>query len=380
MKKLFNMIALLLNDSTYKKRDHLLTKTLNKLVTFFLFLIKRSEFLRYILKSIYSQFLDWPKLLMIHPGQDCNLKCIYCYDEEDRKEKEDILSIEEYEKILDQAKRLGISQIQILGGEPLLYKNIKRLIKKCCLLDLDIVIYSNATLLDQTWIDYLLKFQDKITILVSCDPKETYLETCGKDLFDKADENIKKAIHSGLKVRFFIPVTKMNFDFIKDYAIKRCELNNLVPVFERYLPIGKKEIDEKLMLNKEQWNEIIKLSSELQKKYQITPIGEIVSSIRGTGCNDFYESIHISNTGEIAPCDYLIGKYSIGNIKDLSLKKVWNIYRHYRKKWNKLPDECVGCKHIYKCNGGCKAWTYLNHGVFDKKDSLCDNSRSPFIY
>ena len=380
MKKILNFIANFINLNAYRKK-----KTFSDLLIYYLikgiyrFLLKNQITVK-IIQKLYKKYCDWPKLIMLHPGIKCNLECLYCYDMENRRKKQDILNLDDYIRIIEQAAELGISQVQILGGEPLLYPDLKNLINACIKYNLDIVVYTNATLLNKDWIIYFLSLKKKISLLVSCDPEQTYTETCGKNMYKTAKTNIDNAIAAGLNVRYFLTVTNLNFNYIRKHSLNISEKTGIAPVFERFLPIKNPKIDAFMKLNKNQWNYIIKLADFLQKKYNVLPIGNIIAIIRGTGCNDFYESIHIGPEGDVSPCDYLLGKYSICNIKDNSLKNCWEIYKSKRDEWNKLPEQCKNCKNAIQCNGGCKSWTYLNTGLFDSKDSLCNNKRPPMIY
>ena len=70
--------------------------------------------------------------LRISVTENCNLKCIYCIDENNilNSCNNDILTDDEIVKIATECARLGIKKIRITGGEPLVRKNIESLIYK----------------------------------------------------------------------------------------------------------------------------------------------------------------------------------------------------------------------------------------------------------
>lgn len=61
----------------------------------------------------------------------CNLRCIYCMPENGiiKKSHSDILRYEQIYEIVKEASKLGINKIRITGGEPLVRKNIEKLIE-----------------------------------------------------------------------------------------------------------------------------------------------------------------------------------------------------------------------------------------------------------
>ncbi|RYD01962.1 hypothetical protein N752_27970 [Desulforamulus aquiferis] len=64
--------------------------------------------------------------LRISVTDRCNLRCVYCMPPEGVKHTPhwEILSLEEFGRIVDAASDLGIKKVRITGGEPLIRKNI----------------------------------------------------------------------------------------------------------------------------------------------------------------------------------------------------------------------------------------------------------------
>jgi GTP 3',8-cyclase len=62
----------------------------------------------------------------------CNLRCSYCMPEADYVwlPREDILSFEEIERLLDVFLTLGVSKVRLTGGEPLLRRNLPELVQQ----------------------------------------------------------------------------------------------------------------------------------------------------------------------------------------------------------------------------------------------------------
>ena len=79
------------------------------------------------MKDKYARTIDY---LRISVTDLCNLRCMYCIPEIGIKKlrHEDILTLEEIERIAKKFVDLGITKIRLTGGEPLLRKNIIHLI------------------------------------------------------------------------------------------------------------------------------------------------------------------------------------------------------------------------------------------------------------
>lgn len=60
----------------------------------------------------------------------CNLRCVYCMPREgmQRRDREEILTFDEIERVVRVLARLGVSKVRLTGGEPLLRKDLPSLV------------------------------------------------------------------------------------------------------------------------------------------------------------------------------------------------------------------------------------------------------------
>lgn len=89
--------------------------------------------------------------LRISVTDRCNIRCFYCMPEEGVKfmPREEILSFEEIERFVRVAAGLGVNKIRLTGGEPLVRKDLPRLIEKLARIPgiADLALTTNAVLL-----------------------------------------------------------------------------------------------------------------------------------------------------------------------------------------------------------------------------------------
>ena len=94
--------------------------------------------------------------LRISVTDRCNFRCVYCMPKEvfgrgyrfmDRKE---LLTFEEIERLARAFVSAGVEKIRITGGEPLLRRDLERLVEKLAAIDtLDLTLTTNGALLPQ---------------------------------------------------------------------------------------------------------------------------------------------------------------------------------------------------------------------------------------
>lgn len=85
----------------------------------------------------------------------CNFTCPYCRDTSGEKKS---LSIEEVKDIINSFKKLGISKVQLDGGETFLYKDIFELVKYVLDSGLELGIYTNASMIKPEVVEFISKY------------------------------------------------------------------------------------------------------------------------------------------------------------------------------------------------------------------------------
>jgi cyclic pyranopterin phosphate synthase len=89
--------------------------------------------------------------LRLSVTEHCNYRCFYCRDDEHTPncKREDILSYEDIEKIVQLFAQLGIIKVRLTGGEPLLRRGIAKIAKLISRIDgiNDVPLSTNAHLL-----------------------------------------------------------------------------------------------------------------------------------------------------------------------------------------------------------------------------------------
>src|ERR1700757_463924 len=89
--------------------------------------------------------------LRISVTDRCNIRCFYCMPETGGQctERGEILSFEEIERFVRVAVKLGIRKLRITGGEPLVRRDLPKLIRKLTAVEgiEDLALTTNGVLL-----------------------------------------------------------------------------------------------------------------------------------------------------------------------------------------------------------------------------------------
>ncbi len=142
--------------------------------------------------SMGSSDIDF---LMMNVPPICNYHCKKCFTKASLREIKNPLTSDEWYHIIREGKKLGAKNVSILGeGEPLIQKNIKKIISYVNRVGIIPMIATNALALDSKMAKFLYK--NNVTVGFSLDTldEKEYNQFCrGNANFSLVMENIKYA-------------------------------------------------------------------------------------------------------------------------------------------------------------------------------------------
>jgi molybdenum cofactor biosynthesis protein A len=154
-------------------------------------------------QNIKDQFGRIHNYLRISLTERCNLRCFYCMPEEgiELSEKENVLTHEEIIVLAKEFVALGVNKIRLTGGEPLVKKNVEKIIRELTALPISLGITTNGILLDK-YIDLFKECGVKdINISLDTLNKETFEVMTRRDYYDRVMNNILRCISEGFNVK-----------------------------------------------------------------------------------------------------------------------------------------------------------------------------------
>jgi len=247
----------------------------------------------------------------------CNLRCIYCMPEEGIKSlgHEDIMRFEDILKIVKVAASLGINKIRYTGGEPLVMKDIDKLIYETSRLPEidDIAITTNGILLSDMAEDLKKAGLKRVNISLDTLSKDKFRTITRIGNLDKVLESIDKCLSLGLKpVKINTVLMKgVNDKEVKDFLNLAKEMPveirfiELMPIGESIKLYEESKVDFSEILK--QYPELIQIETEKNSTAQLYKLqgakGKIgfISPISCKFCPDC-NKIRLTSIGKIKPC------------------------------------------------------------------------------
>jgi cyclic pyranopterin phosphate synthase len=162
----------------------------------------------------------------------CNLQCVYCHPlcGCDFLKREEILRLEEIERIARLFAQCGIRKIRLTGGEPLIRKNLTYLIKKLAGIKKieELTLTTNGVLLEPLAAELKNAGLQRVNVSVDSAESQSYKKITGFDLLPRVTRGIYKALEVGLS-----PVK------INSVIIKGINVSQILPLAQMsvYLPV-----------------------------------------------------------------------------------------------------------------------------------------------
>ena len=307
---------------------------------------------------------DSPQLnfLWIEVTSRCNLRCIHCYAESHEEPTYELntASIIDW---LNQAFDLGCRKIQFTGGECTLRKDLPELIsfarKKGFVV---IEIFTNATLLDESMIQFLLKNKIRVAVSLYSYKASTHDHICGiPGSHKKTIESLKLLLAHGVKVRGSIIAMKQNEKEIKATEFFLSELGAPSGPADPIRPCGRGR-------SMENWpNEYGRCI--IRKDPCFFPEQTLYNVSRyWNSC--WFGKAAISATADVMPCVFA-RQLVAGNLERHSLRNIVNDGLTFYWKLNRdKVSVCRDCEYRYICRD-CRPWAYGYSGDLYAKTPTC---------
>uniref|UniRef100_A0A7V4E2U7 Radical SAM protein n=1 Tax=candidate division WOR-3 bacterium TaxID=2052148 RepID=A0A7V4E2U7_UNCW3 len=329
--------------------------------------------------------MNTPYLIDWAVTNKCNLNCLHCRGMANEElNKENIL------KIAKEISALSPRWIIIEGGEPLLKKELLKIIEIIFESNIKTYLITNGMFFNENWAKIFKKFNINLMISVDGADKESYEKIRKGASFEKLKEAVTIANEYNILDSALITIGKHNknqiaklFQFIKEIGFKKITFLGLKPCkdYEKYL-LDRKEYKELLftIIENQKKTEIDVYVDEpffkaFLKEYKIEyfPNSQNGIIVPDTSACIFGEYIFIDTNGDVKPCTF--APITIGNVKEKSLRVIWedmknSLFIKEIKNLKRKKNPCRECKYLYEC-GGCLSRIFYLTKDFSNPDPCC---------
>ncbi len=229
-------------------------------------------------RNMTGLFDSWQRqinYLRISVTDQCNLSCVYCsVGSVPHLPRNEILSYEEIQRLVQVAASMGINKVRLTGGEPLLRPDLSKLVRMLSQIEVidDISLTSNGILLSKYAVELKEAGLKRVNVSLDTLNEDRFKRITGRDKLEDVLSGIEAAHLAGLNpVKINMVVLRgINDDETIDFARMSASEGWNVRFIE-FMPFGTPE------------TEAFKTVSTREIQEHIQPLGELEPYTGKTG-------------------------------------------------------------------------------------------------
>lgn len=335
----------------------------------------------------------------------CNLKCLHCYNDSQRKHYFGELSTQEALTVIDDLASFRVPAILFSGGEPLLRPDLYQLADYARSKDLRTTLSTNGTLINKTEAQKI-KNAGFSYVGVSLDGMASVHDHFrGVDgAFGKTVTGIRNLIALGQKTGLRLTLTDdtidqidLLFDLIQAEGIRRVCFYHLVPsgrgkeIFSINQPKTRSGIDHILKrtdaLSRNGYSlEVLTVDNHADGPYIYLKLKEkndpraeeVFQRILWNGGGLYSSGVGIAcidSQGDVHP-DQFWAHYDLGNVRRRKFSEIWTdstepLLQKLRDRKNHVHGRCRSCRFFNACGGALRVRADIIAGDPWASDPAC---------
>jgi len=258
---------------------------------------------------------DYPPYMQIEPSSICNFRCVFCYQTDNTFSQKPhgymgTMNIDLFKEVIDQI----VGKVEFISlasrGEPLVCKDIDKILEYCVGKFLGLKINTNASLLNEKHCHAILSGGIN-TVVFSADaakePLYSQLRVYGS--LEKVLSNIR--LFNAIKKKHY-PKSKI---ITRVSGVKFKDEQGM----ESMVDLWGELVDQVAFVTYNPWENVYE-----------SPVNSVT-----TPCSDLWRRMFVWYDGKVNPCDTdYKSTLSVGNIKEKSISQLWRsaAYEALRKK------------------------------------------------
>lgn len=349
---------------------------------------------------------DWQKPLMCDnrymPSMNwmitgkCNYNCLHCFNAKDNAPLQSEWSMEEANKLLDEAQACGINGFTLTGGEPMAHKHFFEIIEGIYARGMYVFeLNTNGFYINQTSLDRMKQIGCCPLVKISFDGLG-YHDWMRNHKGAEADaiRAIRLCVENGFRVKVQMNINRKNresilksLEYLDGMDVERtriiCTTDTIrwaenaagqsftVPeYYDACLEVLRQYIGGNHRMPVDCW-QFLDLDPR-SKSYTLTPMRGCLDHYRESRplCQGNRGMIAVGATGAVYPCLQMSGWMeahgrSFGNVKEQGLQSLLQSGTYLDDVCATIGDmlkvnkKCVECPHLTYCRGGCRAIAVL---------------------
>ena len=299
------------------------------------------EDIEYIRIGDYAPFMTAPHRMdllvsaMTREGQwHCNLKCVHCYAAGQKDSSEAEIGTEEWKRIIDKCRAIGVTQVTFTGGEPTMRDDLFELIKyaRWFITRLN----TNGVKLTPEYCEGLKKASlDCMQITFYSADEAVHNRLVGADGYKRTVDGIENALAAGINLSINTPLCTLNKNYVDTLRFLH-EKGVIYVTCSGLITTGNAAGEEsgRLQLTEEEMMQTLKDAVEYcfanGMEISFTSPGWVNEAfcrelgINVPTCGACLSNMAITPGGNVVPCQSWLSDEPLGNMLSDDWDAIWN--------------------------------------------------------
>ncbi|MGC9208309.1 MAG: GTP 3',8-cyclase MoaA [Nitrososphaeria archaeon] len=324
---------------------------------------------------LIDRFFRVAEKLRLSVTDKCNYRCVFCMPSTPEfADESELMTLDEIKRVLTIFRRLGVKEVKLTGGEPLLRNDVLHIVSFASELFDEVSMTTNGYYLERLAADLRKRGLKRVNISLHSLKPDKYRQITGIDGLKRALEGIEAAKNAGfeeIKVNVTL-IRRLNDDEIFDY-LEFSRSTGVTVRFLEYEPfdgnwgwrpervVSSGEVLRRIS-SRYRLSPIARGAHSTTKYYFIDEIGVkfgVISSVTEPFCSDC-NRVRVTADGVFLPCMYSLsgpnlknmireGKSDeeiISSIKQAYFNKFEGVIKYVKE--NAMPE---AVKPMYKLGG-----------------------------
>jgi PqqA peptide cyclase len=324
-----------------------------------------------------------PFSLVAEVTHRCPLHCIYCSNPLELRLAEEELTTEVWLRVLEEAHALGIVQLHLSGGEPLLREDLESLVQRGRELEFYTNLITSGAGLTRERAEALAACGlDNVQLSIQASTVDLNNWIGGRKSYQEKAEAAEIIRDSGLAFSMNVVLHRLNLDQLDQiidiclaWGAERLELANsqyygwALANRDGLLPTKDQVLRAEMVYEKKK--------SECQGKMELIWVRPDYYEPFPKPCMGGWGQIHliVGPDGAVLPCPAAssIPTLHFENVRDLGLGWIWRESPAFNKfrglDW--MPEPCRSCDRRFQDFGGCRCQAFALTGDAARTDPVC---------
>ena len=227
---------------------------------------------------------------------DCQGRCSYCYEREfdgssaEMATRKVRIQLHEYREIITEAKELGLEDVQLSGGEPLLIKKVGNYIRVAKNKGVKVGVFTNGILLRKRLPELISAGVDWVRVgfggsTADMSPHLRSVERY-RCALQRNNFRVEASLRAGITTGFFAPVTRKNINDIFNTAQLARAIGVQYIVFCNYIQLGTPQDKDHMLSVDEHYRAIDNLLDREQHRGSLDVLADYgFFEFLGKSCN-----------------------------------------------------------------------------------------------